>query len=36
MEDIVKLYTKIKDFDTTHKAFDKKIGLLNDKIARVR
>eukprot|EP00347_Sterkiella_histriomuscorum_P001021 403373643 len=36
MEDIVKLYTKTKDYGQIHTMLEKKIGLINDKLARVR
>ena len=36
MEDIVKIYKKVKEFDTQNQTIEKKLGYLNDKIAKAR
>ena len=36
MEDIVKIYKKVKEFDTQNQGLEKKIGYLNDKIAKTK
>ena len=36
MEDIVRLYTKVKQNDQVNQQNEKRIGLLNDKLTRIR